>query len=135
MLRKLVIGLSLVLMSVLSAAPVVTAQDQVSGTMDLTWNSCWEAPSEAVPDWIGTIDMDGDVYDMLFFNVGSGRPPDTALAEHLVPFNEMWAIYRDLEVSVDADCALQKLEGDLVLWGHDHGISDLDDWDRGGGLR
>jgi len=45
------------------------------GNVDLSWNDCWQAPSDEVPDWVGTVDMDGTVYDLVFFNIGDGRPP------------------------------------------------------------
>ena len=129
MLRKLAPMLSLVLMAVLAIAPAATAQDKVEGTMDLTWNDCYTGPGEAVPDWIGTIDIGGDVYDMLFFNVGTGRPPNHALEAPHGSFNEIWAIYDGLELVQDPACAaegfegdaVQKLDGELVLWGHDAG--------------
>ena len=78
-MRKLALMVSLVLMAVLAAAPATMAQDKVQGTFDLTWNDCFTGPGEEIPDWIGTIDIDADAYDTLFFDVGirdrSVRPP------------------------------------------------------------
>jgi len=121
MLRKLAPILSLVLMAVLAVAPAAMAEDKVQGTFDLTWNACYEAPGEEIPDWIGTADIDGSAYDMLFFNVGSGRPPNHALEAPIGSFNEIWAIYDGLELVFDAECGIETFEGDLVLWGHDYG--------------
>lgn len=125
MIRKLAIGLSLVLMAVLAVAPAATAQDKVEGTMDPYWNECFSGPGEEIPDWIGTIDVDGDVYDMLFFNVGNGRPPNHPPAEGVAAFNEVWAIYDGLQLAFDEACAVETFDGDLVLWGLDHGTADL----------
>ncbi|MGD8486709.1 MAG: hypothetical protein PVH07_08740, partial [Chloroflexota bacterium] len=76
MIRKFAMSLSLVLLAVLAVAPATTAQDRLEGTMDLTWNECYPgAPSLEVPDWVGTVDFDGDVYDIIFFNVRPGYPP------------------------------------------------------------
>jgi hypothetical protein len=123
-MRKLALMLSLVLMAVLSVAPATAAQDKVQGTFDLAWNGCFEAPGEEIPDWIGTIDIDGDAYDMLFFNVGDGRPPNHPVPEGTRAFNEVWAIYDGLELTFDEECAVETFDGDLVLWGLDYGTSD-----------
>lgn len=126
MLRKLAPILSLVLMAVLAAAPAATAEDKTEGAFDLVWNACYEGPGEEIPDWIGTIDFDGDVYDMVFFNVGSGRPPNHKVEAPLGSFNEIWAVYDGLELVFDEECAVETFEGDLVLWGLDRGMSNAD---------
>ena len=124
MLRKLASIVSLVLLAVVATAPATAAQEKVQGDFDLLWNDCWEGPTEAIPDWIGTIDFEGDVYDMLFFNVGDGRPPNHPLPEGTGAFNEVWAVYDGLDLTFSEDCAVQTFDGDLVLWGLDHGTSD-----------
>jgi hypothetical protein len=126
MLRKPALGLSLVMAAGLATAPTATAMEQAEGAFDLLWNDCWQGPTEQVPDWIGTVDFDGDVYDMLFFNVGDGRPPNHPPAEGTGAFNEVWAIYDGLELVFSADCAVESFTGDLVLWGLDHGTADLE---------
>ena len=63
------------LAAALVAAPAAAATDTSTGAFDLLWNDCFTGPGEEVPDWIGTVDFDGTVYDILFFNVGTGRPP------------------------------------------------------------
>lgn len=125
MLRKFTLSLSLVLMAVLAATPAAMAQDKVEGTMDLAWNECYPgAPSLEVPDWVGTVDFDGDVYDIIFFNVRPGYPPGHVPNDGYNPFIEAWAVYDGLELVFDEECAMQKLEGDLVIWGHDSGRTD-----------
>lgn len=126
MLRKLAAMLSLTLMAVLVAVPSTSAQDKTEGTFDLVFNDCAVIPSETIPDWIGTAEIDGNVHDMLFFNLGIGRPPGQALEAPLGSFIEVWAIYDGVEVVFDEDCAMEKLEGDLLLWGHDYGVGDGD---------
>ena len=126
MLRKLAPILALVLMAVLTVAPASMAQEKVTGEFDLTWNGCWEGPTDEIPDWIGTIDIDGDVYDMLFFNLGDGRPPNHDLAAPLGPFIEIRAVYDGLEIAFDEECVMEAFEGDMVMWGHDAGVSDSD---------
>ena len=127
MLRKLTASLSLVLMAVLAVVPAATAQDKTTGEFDLSWNGCWTGPSDQVPDWVGTIDLDGDVHDMVFFNLGNGRPPlSQDLPEGSGAFLEIWAVYDGLEIGFDEECALTTYAGDLVMWGHDAGLSQYD---------
>ena len=124
MLRKLPMSLALALTAALAAAPATMAENKVAGPMDLAFNACWAGPSEEMPDWIGTIDFDGDVYDAIFYNVGTGWPAGHAPEAPYAAFNEIWAVYDGLELAFDDECAIETLEGDLVMWGHDAGLLD-----------
>ena len=126
MLRKLPLSLSLVLVAVLAIAPATLAQDKVQGEYDLAWNECWPGPQDAVPDWVGTIDIDGNVHDFVFFFLGDGRPPGQDPPEGRMAFIEIWAIYDGLNIAYDEECAVEAYEGDLVMWGHDAGVSNLE---------
>ena len=126
MLRGLASITSLVLLATVAVAPAATAQDKVTGDFDLAWNDCWTGPTDEVPDWVGTIDLDGNEYDMVFFNLGDGRPPAQELPEGQGAFIEIWGVYDGLELAYDGECAQTAFEGDLVMWGHDAGISDMD---------
>ena len=126
MVRKLTSGLSLVLVAVLAVAPAAMAQDKVTGEFDLDWNGCWQGPNDEVPDWIGTIDIDGAAYDMVFFNLGDGRPPGQDLEQPLGPFIEIWAVYDGLDVAYDEECATETYDGESVMWGHDAGVVDFE---------
>ena len=64
------------------------------------------------------------MYDMVFFNIGDGRPPMQDPPEGHGAFIEIWAVYDGLELAYDDACTPVTYEGDLVLWGHDAGISD-----------
>jgi|GEM_PF-1573423 len=122
MLRKSLMSASLALMAVLAVAPATMAQDKLEGTMNLAWNECYPgAPNLEVPDWVGTVDFDGDVYDIIFFNVRPGWPPGHVPAEGFNPFIEVWAVYDGLELVFDDECAMETLQGNLVMWGHDAG--------------
>jgi len=110
----------------LAAAPTTMSEHEVSGTYELIWNACYGAPpSEEVPDWIGTADIDGAAYDILFFNIGSGRPPTLALEPPQMAAHEIWAIYDGLELVFDEECAIETFESDVVLWGHDYGVANF----------
>ena len=122
MLRKLALSLSLVLMAVLAVAPAAMAQNKIEGEMDIAFNDCYPgAPNLEVPDWIGTVDFDGDVYDIIFWVIAKGYPPGLEPNEGFNPFIEAWAVYDGLELVFDDECAMQTLEGDLVMWGHHTG--------------
>jgi hypothetical protein len=126
MLRRMSASVSLMLMAVLAAVPATMAQDKVTGAYELAWNGCFTAPGDEVPDWVGAIDLEGDVYDMVFFNLGDGRPPGLDLPDGSGAFIEIWAVYDGLELAYDDDCAPVTYAGDLVMWGHDAGVSDLE---------
>ena len=127
MLRKLLLSLSLVLMAVLAVAPATLAQDKLEGTMDLARNECYDVPhGEGVFPWSGTVDFDGEVYDIVFWSVGGGLPLGYAPAEGYGPFNEVWAVYDGLELSFDDACEITTFEGDPLLWGLNAGLVDTE---------
>ena len=130
MLRRLSFTLSLPLVAILAMAPATLAEGTLTGEMNLEWNACYGAPpSEEVPDWIGTVEFDDVVYDILFFNVGTGRPPTLPpLEPPMMSASEIWAIYDGLELVYDDECAIETFEGDIVLWGHDYGEATLPDF-------
>lgn len=124
MLRKCALGSALALSTALALVPAAMAADKVIGDVELAWNECFAGPGDEVPDWVGTVDIDGSVHDMIFFNLGDGRPPNHDPGEGTGAFIEIWAIYDGLELAYDDDCAPQTFDGDLVMWGHDAGLSD-----------
>ena len=124
MLRKSALGSALVLSAALALVPAAVAAETVTGDVDLAWNGCFTGPGDEVPDWVGTVDFDGDVHDMVFFNLGDGRPPNSDVEEGMGAFIEIWAVYDGLELTYDDECATQAYDGDLVMWGHDAGLSD-----------
>ena len=124
--RRLAAVPALALMASLAIAPAAAGADKVTGEVELAWNECFTGPGDEVPDWVGTVDIDGDVHDMVFFNLGDGRPPNHDPEEGTGAFIEIWAIYDGLELAYDAECAPEAFEGDLVMWGHDAGLSDRD---------
>jgi len=127
MLRKLPLLLAPALVAMLAIAPTATAQDKTEGTFDLIFSECAVIPSETIPDWTGTAEIDGNVHDMAFFNLGIGRPPGHALEAPYGSFMEVWAIYDGLEVVFDEECELQSLDGELLFWGHDYGTGNDDE--------
>ena len=124
MLRKSALGTALAVSAAMALVPATAAAETITGDVELAWNECFTAPSDEVPDWVGTVDFDGNVHDMVFFNLGDGRPPGHDPEEGTGAFIEIWAVYDGLELAYDDECAPLTYDGDLVMWGHDAGLSD-----------
>ncbi len=81
---------------VLVAIPQAEATKPLTGSMDLEFNLLWPGAGDTVPDWVGTITIDGKEYGMLFFAIGSGKSfvTDPAnLRGRIHFFEEIFAIY------------------------------------------
>jgi hypothetical protein len=129
--------LSLALAFTLALLPVITAQakEPLIGTMDLEYNLGCPGPQDEIPDWVGTITIDGEEYGMLFFAIGSGKAFDDAWKGKVHFFEEIWAIYdtdfdfTDLIPSGDpTDWEYWLPSNDpeeLVLWGYDYGQTNI----------
>ena len=127
MMRKLPTSMALALGAALGIAPATTAQGQVEGTMDLAWIDCYLV--SLTPDnfpWFGTVDFDGDAYDIVFWSVGGGLPLGQVAPESIKPFREVWAVYDGLEVAFDDECALATFEGTPIMWGLNAGRTDTE---------
>jgi len=97
MRQRLSIILSLVVVVSLMAVAPVSADPPLRGVMDLTLNL---GPPDGSPpaecpaiSWIGTITIDGDMYDMAFFPQGTGKPFDSDPSTSVHFFEEIWTIY------------------------------------------
>lgn len=126
--RILLVALGIIL--VLVPVVPVHAMKPLRGTMDLQFNLGWPGPQEAIPDWVGTITIDGEVYGMLFFAIGSGKafvtPPYKGNNIHF--FEEIWEIYdmANFQFEFNEDGVLTLLVvGQPFLWGYDEGQTNL----------
>jgi hypothetical protein len=108
------------------AAPS-SAEAPLVGEMDLQFNLGWPGYQEEIPDWVGTVTIEGDEYGMAFFLLGTGKPfGDDHLTGNASFFGEKWEIYADLEFEFDEDGVLTVFEpGATVLWGYDRGLVSL----------
>lgn len=118
-LSVVVLAVALTL-SLISVAPV-QAKKPLRGTMDLEYNLAWPGPQEEIPDWVGTIIIDGQVYDMAFYAIGSGKafvtPPFRGKIHF---FEEKWVI-GDIHY-VFTDGVLTEFEEiNILCWGYDKG--------------
>ena len=137
MKRKASTILSLVLAFTLALWPVTTIQAKLPlrGTMDLEFNTAWPGPQDEIPDWVGTITIDGEEYGMLFFAIGSGKAFDDNLKGKVHFFEEIWAIYDtdfDLTSLIPSDDPANWADWlprndpeELVLWGYDQGQTNI----------
>ena len=125
--------LLLVFTLALLPAGFTQAKKPLIGTMDLTFNLAWPGPQYNVPDWVGTIEIDGYTYGMLFFAFGSGKPFTADPPGGSVHFfEEIWAIY---DMGLKTFPTLPTINGweywlpdetppdELKLWGYDVGIT------------
>lgn len=109
--------------ALVSVAPVEAAKP-LRGTMDLQFNLGWPGPQDAVPDWVGNITIDGELYDMAFYAIGSGKSfvTDTAnLKGKIHFFEEIWKIGH-INYAFDENGVLTYFEiTEILMWGYDRG--------------
>ncbi len=128
--------LSVLILSVfiLTLLPTISVQAKKPiGTMDLTYNLAVTGPTDKIPDWVGSIEIDGKDYGMLFFAIGSGKAFDDAFKGNIHFFEEIWAIYDlgdkifpDLPNELGWDYWLPANgPSELVLWGKDKGQTNI----------
>jgi hypothetical protein len=121
--KKILVTILALAMAVLATPFVgtVMAKKPIIGAMDLEFNLSWPGPQADIPDWVGTVTIDSNVYGMAFFCIGSGKPFETDPGKvHF--FEEIWVIYDYLEF----DFGTQELNyGQILLWGYDRGVVSL----------
>jgi hypothetical protein len=105
----------------------VNAGAPITGTMDLEYNLAWPGPQAEVPDWIGTITIDGTEYGMAFFAIGSGKPwdPIEKSTGSAYFFGEIWEIYESIDFKFKNGVLKKFKPGDIVLKGTDEGLTNL----------
>jgi len=120
-MRRLITLLAFAFILVLVQAVPSQAKKPLTGTMDLEFNLSWPGPQDVIPDWVGTITIDGTEYGMAFFAIGSGKAFDDVPGKvHF--FEEIWTIYDWMTF----DFGTQELEyGEILLWGYDVGVTCL----------
>lgn len=127
----LVLAFSLALVAVVP----IQAKKPLYGEMFLEFNLAWSGYQTDVPDWVGSITIDGKEYGMLFFAFWTGKPFDDPAHGMAFFFGEIWAIYDmdGLEFPVipngePGDWAYWVPTNDpaeLVMWGYDEGITNM----------
>ena len=134
--RRKIIGSALgaLLVTAVLVVPVL-AKNPLFGTMDLEFNLLWPEPQDEIPDWAGTILIDGEPYGMLFFAIGSGKAFEDPDRGRVHFFEEIWAIY-DMDGASfpglpngnagDWSYWLPKNDPDeLIMWGYDEGQTNV----------
>ena len=98
------------------------AEQPLYGDMALEFNLGWSGPGLDIPEWVGTITIDGADYPMAFFNMGSGKPFVDPFTGNVLFFGEVWKVYDWMTF----DFVSQTLvEGPVLLWGTDEGVVTL----------
>jgi len=122
--RKILLAV-LALAVVMLATPyvgTVMAKKPLAGTMELEFNLLWPGPQADIPDWVGTITIDGTEYGMTFFCIGSGKAFDDFLKGKVHFFEEIWVIYDWMTFNFED----QTLDyGEILLWGYDVGQTNI----------
>jgi len=126
MRHRLLTSILLALTITLGVVAPANAKTPLVGTMDLQFNLAWPGPSVEVPDWVGTVTIDGVEYGMAFFNTGTGKPFDSQPSDGVIFFEETWVIYQDLHFAfeeIEAGFILTEFEpGEVLLSGYDSGV-------------
>lgn len=117
------------------AVAPVQAKKHVYGAMDLEYNLLWPGYQTGVPDWVGSITIDGEEYGMLFFAFWTGKPFDDPAQGMAFFFGEIWAIYdmgdADFPGIPNGEVADWEYwlpandPAELVMWGYDEGITNM----------
>jgi hypothetical protein len=132
-----VVALVLTFTIALVSASPVQAIKPLKGTMNLEFNLGWPEYQTGIPDWVGTIEINGETYGMLFFAFWTGKPFDNPTKGAAFFFGEIWAIY-DMDMDgpsfpeipngVPGDWAYwlpANNPDELVLCGHDEGVTNM----------
>ncbi len=133
--RLSVVALVLTFTIALVSVSPVQAVKPLRGTMKLEFNLGWPEYQTGIPDWVGTIAINGETYGMLFFAFWTGKPFDNPAKGMAFFFGEIWAIY-----DIDGASFPEIPNGnsgewaywlpannpdELVLWGHDEGVTNM----------
>jgi len=125
MRKKLSVALLTISIILIMSMKPINAGAPITGIMELEYNLAWPGPQAEIPDWIGTITIDGKTYGMAFFAIGSGKPWDEKSTGSAFFFGEIWEIYESIDFKFK-DGVLKKFRpGDIVLKGTDEGLTNL----------
>ena len=109
--------------ALVSFVPVEAAKP-LEGTMNLQFNLGWLGPQDEIPDWVGNITIDGELYDMAFYAIGSGKSfvTDTQnLKGKIHFFEEIWVIgYIDYAFNEEGALAYFVVT-EILMLGNDKG--------------
>jgi hypothetical protein len=79
-------------------------------------------PQEEIPDWVGTVTLDGETYGIAFFNTGTGKPFAEKPGRNLF-FEETWTVYEELDFAFEDGFLVTFEPGDVLMSGYDSGVS------------
>ena len=111
-------SLAVAFLLVLLTAIPTEAKEPLYGHMELEFN-LGLIPGSGDPRWVGTISIDGNVYPMAFFNIGTGKPFVDSARGNVIFFGEIWRIYDTAHFDLE-DQEFQY--GNVLLGGLDAGV-------------
>lgn len=114
----------ILIVSILTAGVALTidAKKPLVGSTTAQFNLGFPGPQTEIPVWIGHITIDGEIYGIAFFNVGSGKPFDDGWKGTTVFFGEVWVIYDTININFENGVLVSWNHGDILLWGTFEGI-------------
>ena len=106
---------------------LVSAKKPLIGEMNLQFNLGWPGPPQTnIPEWVGTITIDGEEYGMAFFAIGTGKPFEDQNEGSPFFFEEVWRIYDGIHYKFnETGFLIEFVPGPIVLWGYDVGLTNL----------
>jgi len=120
-MRRLTVLLALAFTLALVPAIPAQAKKPLTGTADVEFNLLWPGPQLEIPDWVGTITIDGTEYGIAFFWIATGKAFEVGRGMASF-FQEVWRIYDWMTF----DFETQELDyGQILLWGYDTGVVSL----------
>jgi hypothetical protein len=127
MKRKLSVVFTVVAALMLASVVPAGAKAPLTGDMELQFNLGFGNPAAPQPSisWVGTIELDGELYGMAFFPTGSGKPFVSDPSESVHFFREDWKIYAvgGPDFYEFEDGVLTRFEPPaVVLEGYDQGV-------------
>ncbi len=117
------VGLALALVGGTSAQ----AKAPLYGELDTQFNLGWfeYGYQEEIPDWVGTVTIDGQEYGTAFFLTGTGKPFAEQPSDGVLFFEEKWVIYEELDFAFDDGFLVEFEPGDVLLAGYDRGVTSV----------
>jgi hypothetical protein len=123
MIRRAMVVLGVGLALALVGGTSAQAKAPLYGDLDTQFNLGWPGYQEEIPDWVGTVTIDGQDYGTAFFLTGTGKPFAEQPPGGVLFFEETWVVYEELDFAFDDTGVLVQFEpGDVLLSGYDRGV-------------
>ncbi len=120
--KKVLAFFAILGMVIVGLAIPANARGRLRGDMELTFNAGIGVPTNPTADvsWVGPVDFNGDVYDLVFFPEGQPTPIGDGGWFY---FADDWGLFAPGTVSVGDDGVVADFDrGAAIVEGHDRGF-------------